>query len=140
MTMRLEVRESRPPIWASAAPALYLLACALCVRAYFLDRSADVGLAGMLVALGLAPAFAIPVVFASRKARLETDGDRLSVDGQAVKFDRLWIEPASRGTARIHVTLRSGSIRVFVADDVRAANLFAAKLPPVSAPAGALAA
>lgn len=140
MTIRLEVRESRPPLWAIAAPALYLLACASCVRAYFLDRSADVGLAGFLVALGLAPAFAIPVVVASRRARLETDGAALSVDGQAVKFDQLRVEPAPRGAARIHVTLRSGSKRVFFADDVRAANLFAAKLPPVSAPADALAA
>lgn len=139
MPLRLHARETRPPFWAFVAPALYLVACAGCVRAHFLDPSADVGVAGLLVAVGLAPSFVIPAVFSTRAARLETDGDTLFVDGRALKFDAIRVEPASKGTGRVILSMRDGATRTFVVDDVRAANLFAAKLPPVSAPAGALA-
>ncbi len=140
MSLSLDAREARPPLLALVAPALYLLACAGCVRAHVLDPTADVGVAGLLVAVGLAPSFAIPAVFSTRQAKLATDGDALFVDGRAVRFDAIKVEPAPKGSARVLLTMRSGNVRTFYVDDIRVANLFAAKLPPVSAPAGALAA
>lgn len=140
MSFRLEVREVRAPMWALAAPVLYLGACALAIRAHLLDPSADIGVAGLLVALGFPPSFAVPAIFSTRASRLSTDGEVLRIDGQAVKFDALRVESAPRGSAVLHVVLRSGETRSFVTEDAREASRLVSALPPVSAPAGALAA
>lgn len=139
MSLRLAAREVRPPMWAMAAPVFYLGACALAVRAHVLDPSVDVGVSGLLMAVGLPPCFAVPAVFATRGATLETDGELLRIDGRAVKFDAIKVEPTTRGQGRVRVTMRAGDVRVFEVEDVREANRFVAQMPPVSAPAGALA-
>jgi hypothetical protein len=127
-------------MWALAAPVFYVGACALAVRAHLLDPSSDVGLAGLLLALGFPPSFAVPAIFSTRGSSLATDGDVLRIEGRVVKFDVIRVEPAPRGSAVVHVVLRSGETRSFVAEDAREATRLAAALPPVSAPAGALAA
>lgn len=139
MSLRLEVREVRSPLWALAAPVVYLGACALAVRAHLLDPSADVGVAGLLMAVGLPPSFAVPAIFATRASRLDTDGELLRVEGRAVRFDAIRAEPAPRGGGRIVLVLRNGDTRTFEVEDGREARRFVAALPPVSAPAGALA-
>ena len=136
----LQVREEKPPSWAVLAPALYLLACAGCIRSVAMDRSIDIGISGLLVAIGLAPAFAVPAIFCTRTTRLEASRDGLLVDGRLVKINDVRIERAERGTARLHVETRTGSKRTFVVRSYRDAQLVMAQLPPVSAPAGALAA
>ena len=80
MTSRL-VREQRPPVWATLAPALYLFACALAFGRSLMDRSIDIGIAGLLVAVGLVPAFVIPAIFSSRGTRLKASNEGLVVDG-----------------------------------------------------------
>ncbi|MBX3185677.1 MAG: hypothetical protein KF819_01625 [Labilithrix sp.] len=139
-SVALDVREEKPPLWAIVAPALYLLACALCIRAVLMDRSIDVGIPGLFVAVGLAPAFAVPAVFSSRRARLEATSEGLLVDGALMKFDEIRVERVDRGGARIRVETRTGGARTFVAPAYKDAQRLAAMLPPVSAPAGALAA
>ena len=126
-------------MWAMAAPVFYLGACALAVRAHLHDPSADVGVSGLLMAIGLPPSFALPAIFATRSAALETDGERLRIDGRVVKFDAIKVEPTTRGQGRVRVTMRAGDVRVFEVEDVREANRFASQIPPVSAPAGVLA-
>ena len=137
--LRLEVQEKRCPVWALAAPGLYLLACLAAVRAVLVDGS-DVGVAGLLLAAGLVPAFAIPAVFTTRRARLEMTDDGLAIDGRLVKVDDARVQHAERGTALLHLVMRSGQTRSFIAPSYKEAQRFVAALPPVSAPAGALAA
>jgi hypothetical protein len=136
----LRVREERPPLWAVLAPALYLLACAACVRAVLMDRSIDIGIAGLLVAVGLAPAFAVPAVFSTRSVRIAASSEGLLVDGRLVKLNDVRIARADRGTAKLHVETRSGDARTFIVASYKDAQHIMAMLPPVSAPAGALAA
>jgi hypothetical protein len=136
----IQAREEKPPIWAMLAPALYLLACAGCVRAVAMDRSIDIGISGLLVAVGLAPAFALPAIFCTRTTRLEASSEGLLVDGRLVKLDDVRVERADRGAARVHVETRGGRRRTFVIGSYAAAQQLMASLPPTSAPAGALAA
>ncbi len=135
----LEVEEKRSPVWALAAPGLYVLACLAAVRAAAIDH-ADLGVAGILLAAGLFPAFAIPAVFASRRARLLMTDSGLAIDGRFEKIDDARLERAERGTALVHLVLRSGTTRSFIAPSYKDAQRLVAMLPPVSAPAGALAA
>ncbi|MDB4936323.1 MAG: hypothetical protein JWP87_3295 [Labilithrix sp.] len=136
----LRVREERAPLWATLAPALYLFACALCVRSVLMDRSIDIGIAGLLVAVGLAPAFALPAIFSTRNARLGASNEGLLVDGALVKIDAIRIDRADRGMARLVVETRAGTTRTFIAPSYKDAQKLMSLLPPVSAPAGALAA
>lgn len=136
----LVVREEKPPIWAVLAPALYLLACAGCVRSVLMDRSMDIGIAGLLVAVGLVPAFVLPAIFCTRRTRIAADGEGLVIDGRVMKINGVRIAHAGRGTARLTVEMRNGDTRVFVVPSYKDAQHLMAALPPVSAPAGALAA
>ena len=136
----LAVREERPPTWAMLAPALYLLACAGCVRAAAMDRTMDIGIAGLLVAIGLAPAFAMPAIFSTRKARLMATTEGLLIDGTFTKINDVRIARADRGTARLIVETRTGATRTFLVASFKDAQHLMSKLPPVSAPSGALAA
>lgn len=135
--LALDVHEERCPAWALVAPVLYLLACVAAIRAVLVDGS-EVGVAALLLAAGLVPAFAIPAVFDTRRARLAMAGDTVSIDGVAVKVDDARLERAERGSAVLHLTVRSGRTRSFIAPYQEAQRLVAA-LPPVSAPEGALA-
>jgi hypothetical protein len=136
--LRLSASEQRAPLWALAAPALYLLACAAAIRAVLVD-GADVGVSGLLLALGLVPAFAIPAVFGTRRARLALADEGLLVDGQLVKIDEARVERAERGSALLRLVLRNGDRRTFAIDSYADAQRLVAFLPPASAPAGALA-
>src|SRR5689334_6776605 len=108
MRPSFEAAERRSPLWALAAPALYLAACALAVRSVLLGYT-DAGIAGLLLAAGLLPAFAIPAVFATRRARLAITPDGLTIDGRLVKVDYARVERAERGTAILHLDTRTGS-------------------------------
>src|SRR4051812_47318570 len=110
----LRVREEKPPTWAMMAPLLYLMACAAAVRSCLLDRSMDIGITGLLVAVGLAPAFVIPAIFSSRSAKLAASNEGLLIDGRLVKINDVRIARADRGTARLHVEARNGETRTFV--------------------------
>lgn len=136
----LVVREEKPPTWAVLSPLLYLLACAGCVRSVLMDRSMDIGIAGLLVAVGLVPAFVLPAIFCTRRTRIAADGEGLVIDGRVVKINDVRIAHAPRGTARLTVETRNGDTRVFVVPAYKDAQHLMAALPPVSAPAGALAA
>lgn len=105
----------------------------------FVERM-DVGVTGLLVAAGLVPAFAIPAVFVSRRASLVMTGEGLTVDGSLVKVDDARIERAERGSGVVHIVLRGGSTRSFLIPSYKDGERLIAMLPPVSAPAGALAA
>ena len=135
----LVVREERPPAWAVLAPVLYLFACALCIRSVLLDRSMDIGIAGLRVAVGLVPAFVCPAIFGTRRTRIEADPEGLVVDGRIVKINEVRIARADRGSARLTVETRNGNTRTFVVLSYADAQLLMAALPPVSAPAGVLA-
>ena len=137
--IRLEVEEKRCPLWALAAPGLYLLACLAAIRSVLVDRS-DAGVAGILLAIGLVPAFAIPAVFTTRRTSLVTTVDGLLIDGRIEKVDDARIVHAERGSAVLHLVMRSGQTRSFIAPSYKDAQRLVAMLPPVSAPAGALAA
>lgn len=134
----LDVEEKRCPAWALAAPVLYLLACFAAVRAVLVDGS-EVGVSAIVLAVGLLPAFAIPAIFNTRRARLVMGEDALFIDGVVVKVDDARLERAERGSAVLHLTLRGGRTRSFVARSYQDAQRLVAALPPVSAPAGALA-
>ena len=136
----LVVREEKSPMWATLAPALYLFACALSIRAVVMDRSIDIGIAGLLVAIGLAPAFALPAIFSTRGMRIAASPEGLLVDGRLVKINDVRIARADRGAARLHVETRDGATRTFIVASYKDAQHLMAKLPPVSAPAGLLAA
>jgi hypothetical protein len=136
----VRVREERAPLWATAAPVLYLFACALAVRSVLMDRSIDIGIAGLLVAVGLAPAFALPAVFSTRSMRLGASNEGLLVDGRLVKINDVRIARADRGSARLVIETRDGSTRTFLVASYKDAQKLMSLLPPVSAPAGLLAA
>lgn len=136
----LEVREEKSPLWATLAPALYLFACALCIRAVVMDRSIDIGIAGLLVAVGLAPAFALPAIFSTRSARIAASSEGFVVDGRLIKINDIRIARGERGAARLFVETRDGATRTFIVPSYNDAQKLMVLLPPVSAPAGALAA
>ncbi len=136
----LAAHEARPPLWAILAPVLYLTACAACVHAVATDPGTEVGIYGILVAIGLVPAFVIPVVFSTRRVTVATAAGGLVVDGRALELDDVRVERAEKGSARVHVELRGGGRRTFLVDSYKDAMRLAADLPPISAPAGALAA
>src|ERR1700761_705358 len=94
----LAVREEKPPIWAVLSPALYLLACAGCVRSVLMDRSMDIGITGLLVAVGLVPAFVLPAIFCTRRTRLGAHSEGLVIDGRIVKINDVRIAPAALGS------------------------------------------
>jgi hypothetical protein len=135
----LRVREEKAPTWAMMAPLLYLFACAACVRACVLDRSIDVGIAGLLVAVGLAPAFVLPAIFSTRGTTLAASEDGLVVGGRLLKIDAVRIAHAERGTARLSVDMRNDETRTFIVASYKDAQKLMSLLPPASAPAGLLA-
>lgn len=135
--LRLDVHEKRPPFWAYAVPPAYLFACALAVRAVLTDY-AEVGVSGLLLAAGLLPAFAVPAIFTTRRARIALSDAGLTIDGAIEKIDDARIEHAERGTAVLHLTMRDGKTRTFLSPSYDEAKKLIALLPPVSAPAGAL--
>ncbi len=137
--MRLRANEQRIPLWAAATPVFYLLACLLAVRASIIDHQ-GASLAGFLIAIGLFPAFVIPAIFTTCSVHLSTDGDALLIDGRAEKIDEIRLERGERGSGILIVTMRSQRVRTFVVASYKEAQLLMAKLPPISAPAGALAA
>ncbi|MDB5214944.1 MAG: hypothetical protein JWO86_2871 [Myxococcaceae bacterium] len=136
----LVVREEKPPTVALLVPLLYLAACAGCVRSFLMDRSMDIGIAGLLVAVGLVPAFVCPAIFGTRRARINADPEGLVVDGRILKINDVRIARADRGSAKLIVEMRNGDTRSFVVSSYTDAQHLMAALPPVSAPAGALAA
>jgi hypothetical protein len=138
--MHLVAKEERCPIWAAVVPVLYVLACAAAARAVFRDPSADVGISGLLAAVGLVPAFAIPAVFATCTTKLGVNDDGLVIGSRACKVDDLRLEHAERGTGKLHVVLRGGQKRTFLVESHKEAARLVAMLPPASAPSGALAA
>jgi hypothetical protein len=105
-----------------------------------MDRSIDIGISGLLVAVGLVPAFVLPAIFCTRTTRLEATPEGLLVDGRLVKIDDARVARADRGAARLHVETRDGGTRTFVVRSYKEAQLLISRLPPVSAPTGALAA
>lgn len=140
----LEAREKKTPIWAMLAPVMYLLACGLAARAVFANHDDSAGVPGLLSAVGLFPAFVIPVIFNTCKVRLSVSDAGLVIAGllgtRTEKVDDVRLEHAARGTGLLHVTVRSGETITFVVASYREAQALVALLPPVSAPAGALAA
>ena len=134
----LRVREEKAPTWAMMAPLLYLFACAGCIRAVLLDRSMDVGLAGLFVAVGLVPAFVLPAIFSTRGTRLRAADEGLLIGGRLVKINDVRIARADRGTARLFVETRNGETRTFIVASYKDAQKLMSLLPPVSAPAGLL--
>ena len=136
----LRVREEKAPIWAVLAPAIYLLACAGCIRAVAMDSSIEIGLNGLLVAVGLAPAFAMPAIFSTRRSRISASPQGIVIDGDVVKINGVRIARGERGAALLMVETRSGATRTFVVPSYKDAQHLMAQLPPVSSPAGALAA
>lgn len=137
--LSVTAREKRAPLWALAAPGLYLAACLAALRAVLVDRS-DVGVAGILLAVGLAPAFVIPAVFDTRSARLMMSDGGLAIDGVLQRVEEARVERGGRGTAVLHLVTRGGRARSFIVESYQDAERLVAMLPPVSAPAGALAA
>lgn len=137
--VRLEAKEKQCPLWAYAAPAVYLFACALAVRSVLVGNC-EAGMAGLLAAVGLLPAFAIPAVFTTRRAKIEISREGVIVDGRVVKVDDARLEHGGKGTGVLHLTMRSGDVRTFLVDSYKDGERAVALLPPVSAPADALAA
>jgi hypothetical protein len=130
----LAAKEARCPLWAYLAPAVYLACCALCIRAIALDPSADVGIYGMLVAIGLVPAFVVPGVFSTRSVKLSVSSDGLLVDGRLVPTDDVRLAFAERGSAHVHVEERGGKKRSFLVASYKEAQALVRELPPSSAP------
>jgi hypothetical protein len=141
--MALEAREKRTPTWAVLAPVLYLLACGLAARAVF-ENHDDAGVPGLLAAVGLCPAFVVPAVFSTCRVRLSLVDGGLAVSSlfgtRIEKVDDARLEHAARGQGLLHVVVRNGETKTFIVASYTAAQELVAKLPPVSAPAGALAA
>lgn len=132
-------REDRSPLWALLAPALYLAACALSVRALMLDPSAEIGVPGLLLAVGLVPAFVVPAVFSARSVKIAAAEEGLLVDGRILKILGARVAQGPRGSGLLHVELRTGEQRIYRTRSVDDARTLAGRLPPISAPAGALA-
>jgi hypothetical protein len=135
--VRLEAKEKQCPLWAYAAPAIYLFACALAVRSVLLGNC-EAGMAGLLAAVGLLPAFAIPAVFTTRKVKIEVTRDGVLFGSTMVKIDDARLEHGGKGTGILHLTTRNGEVRTFFITSYRDGEHAIALLPPVSAPAGAL--
>lgn len=133
--VRLEAKERGCPLWAYVSPALYLSACALAVRSVLLGNC-EAGMAGLLVAVGLFPAFAIPAVFTTRRAKLQIARDGVVIDGRVEKVDDARLEHGGKGTGVLHLTVRSGRVRTFAIDSYKDGEHAIALLPPVSAPSG----
>lgn len=129
----VDAREKRCPLWALAAPGVYLLAALLAVRSVLVDRI-DVGVAGILLAAGLLPAFVIPAIFATRSATLRMSDDGLSIDGRLVKVDDAKLDRAERGSGTLRLSMRGGQTRTFLVPSYKEALQLLAMLPPVSAP------
>jgi hypothetical protein len=136
----LRVREEKAPTWAMMAPLLYLFACAAAVRSVLLDRSMDIGISGLFVAVGLVPAFVLPAIFSTRGTKISAADEGLLVDGRLVKINDARIARAERGAARLSVETRNGETRTFIVASYKDAPMLMSLLPPVSAPAGLLAA
>lgn len=136
----LKCREEKPPIWAVLAPAIYLLAAAASVRSVMMDRSIDIGLYGLLIAIGLAPAFAMPAIFSTRTTKIAACDEGLLVDGALLKINSARVGRADRGAARLIVEMRDETTRTFLVPSYKDAQKLMSMLPPVSLPAGALAA
>jgi hypothetical protein len=137
--LALKCREEKPPIWAVLAPAIYLLACAASVRSVMMDRSIDIGLYGLLVALGLAPAFSMPAIFSTRSTTISACDEGLLIDGSLQKINSARVGRADRGAGRLIVEMRNETTRTFLVPSYSDAQKLMAMLPPVSLPAGALA-
>jgi hypothetical protein len=133
----LDVREKRCPRWALLLPGVYLAAAAAAVRSVLVNGG-DIAVFGTLLAVGLVCAFAVPAVFTSRSARLVMRDDDLMIDGRLVKVDDARIELAERGSALLHLLVRSGETRSFIVAFHKDAQRIVAMLPPASAPSGAL--
>ncbi len=130
----LEVREEKAPLWAVLAPLAYLLACAGCIRSVVMDSSIDLGISGVLVAVGFVPAFALPAIFATRSTRISASVDGLLVDGDLVKTNSARITRTDRGAARLQIELRSNATRTFLIPSHAAAQSLLSQLPPASLP------
>lgn len=116
----VDARERRAPLWAVLAPVLYLLACGLAARALFHDQG-EGGVPSLLAAIGLLPAFVVPIVFTSCRVRLGVCPRGLVVDGRDVPIDDLRLEHGERGGALLHASTRDGQVRTFVVADYREA-------------------
>jgi hypothetical protein len=139
----IEAREKKTPLWAVLAPVVYLLACGLAARAVLSNHDDAAGVPGLLAAIGLLPAFVIPVIFSTCKVRLSVVDRGLSIGGllgaRIEKVDDARLEHAPHGSALLHVVVRSGETRTFIVASYADAQRIVLLLPPVSAPAGALA-
>jgi len=133
----VRAREKRIPLWAAATPVFYLLACVLAVRASVIDHQ-GASLAGFLVAIGLFPAFVIPAIFTTSNVRLAAMPDGLAIDGRLEKIDEIRLARGEKGSGVVHVTMRNGRARAFVIASYKDGQLLMSKLPPISAPTGAL--
>lgn len=125
------------------SPVLYLLTCGLAAREAFHSHD-DAGVYGLLAAIGLLPAFVIPAIFTTCKVRLSVVARGLRISSflgtRIEKIDDARLEHGPRGSALLHVMARNGESSTFVVDSYNEAQQLVADLPPVSAPAGALAA
>ncbi|HVH47358.1 MAG TPA: hypothetical protein VM925_33715 [Labilithrix sp.] len=138
--MGLQVREKCCPLWARAAPLVYLALCLAAIRAVVLERS-DVSIAGILICVGLVAVFVVPAVFTTRRARLAMTSDGLAIDGRLERIEDVRIERGARGAGLLHLVLRSGETRSFIVPAYDEAQQLVATLPAVNSPAaGALAA
>lgn len=125
-------REERPPLLALVAPVLYLVACAGALWAKTIDPSAEVGVQGLLIAVGLVPAFVVPAVFSTRGVVVAVRSAGLVVDGRTIATDDVRLQHGERGTARIHVET-AGKTRTFHFASAKDAERLASRLPPISA-------
>jgi hypothetical protein len=126
-------REDRPPVLAILAPLFYVAACAgAALWAKSVDPSADVGVQGLLIAVGLVPAFVIPAIFGTRSVLVAVASDCLVVDGRAIAAEDVRLQHGARGTARIHVDA-DGETRTFHFASAKDAERLASQLPPISA-------
>ena len=125
-------REEKPPVLALVAPALYLLACAGALWGIFRDPSGDYGVQGLLLCVGLVPAFVVPAVFSFRSVAVGVIGDKLLVDGRALAPEDVRVQHGDRGSARVHVETASGT-RTFHFASAKDAERIVGQLPPISA-------
>lgn len=132
--LALAAREEKAPIWAALVPVLYLAGCAGAVGKVTHETGSDVGIAGLLLAVGLIPAFVVPVIFASRKVTLAITSRGFTIDGKVVSISDARLAAGQRGTGRLRIQLPSGGKRTFVLESYRAAQDFVAMLPTSSAP------
>jgi hypothetical protein len=132
--LALAAREEKAPIWAGLVPVLYLAGCAMAVGKVTQESGSDVGIAGLLLAVGLIPAFVVPVIFASRKVMLGITIRGFSIDGKVIAISDARLAADQRGTGRLRVQLPNGGKRTFVLESYRAAQDFVAMMPASSAP------